>query len=77
MVQSDNEQSEINEGDPCLAPRNMSFMVNSPTSDHQQLLKAKGGYDESLVFVEKIIDFGESSDPKISNQEMLDTFSNR
>ena len=55
----------------------MSFMVNSPTSPQQQTLKAKGGYDESLVFVEKVIDFGESSDPKISNLEMLDTFSNR
>jgi hypothetical protein len=76
MVQTDYEQSEINEEDPCLVPRNMSFMVNSPTSDHRQTLMAKGGYDESLVFVEKIIDFGESSDPKISNQEMLDTISN-
>jgi hypothetical protein len=55
----------------------MTFMVNSQTSDHRQTLKAKGGYDESLVFVEKLIDFGESSDPKIYNQEQRDTFSNR
>jgi hypothetical protein len=77
MVQTDNEQSEINEEDPFLAQRNMTFMVDSQTSDHRQTLKAKGGYDESLVFVEKLIDFGESSDPKIYNQEQRDVFSNR
>lgn len=77
MVQTDNEQSEINEEDPFLDRHNMSFMVNSQTSDLRQTLKAKGGQDESLVFVEKLIDFGESSDPKIYNQEHRDAFSNR